>query len=275
VGSNAVATNNEELRALRRRCAELENELESRRLAQKHRLQIAANVHRSLLPNRGCHDRIRIDVRYNPIEEVGGDYCQVRFPDQSTCYITMCDVMGHGVGAALLATRITSEVRYGMMYRQEPRDIVRWLERFTQQYFSHTGLFFTFVALLIDLDRMELTYSGAGHPSPLVFRPEADEPLCLPSQNSVIGLGMTDKINVAQDTVALHAGDRLFLFTDGLFEVVDAEKHQLGIPGLTHLATTTMDRDLFEVADDLLERIRAYQHGPNTDDQTLVVAEMQ
>ena len=252
----------------------MENELESRRLVQKQRLQIATDVHRSLLPGPIHHDRIWADVRYIPIEEVGGDYCQIRFSDRSTCYITMSDVMGHGVGAALLATRISSEVRYGIMYRREPRDIVRSLERFTQEYFSHTGLFLTFVAVMIDLDSMELTWSGAGHPSPLVLRPRDHEPLELPAQNSVIGLGIRGDDAVGQDTLALQAGDRLFFFTDGLFEVLDAEDRQLGLRGFTDIAKATMGRDLFEVADDVLERVREYQHGPNTDDQTLIVAEM-
>ena len=186
----------------------------------------------------------------------------------------MCDVMGHGMGSALLATRISSEVRYGIMYRREPCEIVASLERFTQDYFGHTGLFLTFVAVKIDLDRMELTYSGAGHPSPFVLRPQGREPLELPAQNPVIGLGITDHDAVGQDTVALEAGDRLFLFTDGLFEVLDAKERQLGVRGFTDVAKTTMGRNLFEVADDVLQRVHEYQHGPNTDDQTLIVAEI-
>jgi len=123
--SNTLVADNEELDLLRRRCAKLERDLERRRLAQEQRLRIAADVHRSLLPGPVRHDRIWADVRYIPIEEVGGDYCQIRFSDRSTCYITMCDVMGHGVGAALLATRVSSEVRYGIMYRRELPERVR------------------------------------------------------------------------------------------------------------------------------------------------------
>jgi sigma-B regulation protein RsbU (phosphoserine phosphatase) len=275
MNSNTVVADNEELNSLRTRCTELENKLENQRLVQEQRLQIAADVHRSLLPRPIRHDRIWADVRYSPIEEVGGDYCQIRFSDRSTCYITMCDVMGHGVGAALLATRVSSEVRYGIMYRREPRDIVSSLEYFTQEHFSHTDLFLTFVAVRIDLDRMELTWSGAGHPSPFVLRPKEHEPVQLPTQNSVIGVGMADDDAVGQDTLALQPRDRLFLFTDGLFEVLDAEERQLGLRGFTDIAKTTMALDLFEVADEVLERVRQCQHGPNTDDQTLVVAEIQ
>jgi phosphoserine phosphatase RsbU/P len=97
-----------EIRRLQERCAALERELDSFRHSQQKRLDIADQVHRSLLPAPIRHDRIWVDVRYVPVEEVGGDYCQVRFPDSATCYITICDVMGHGTGSALLATRISS-----------------------------------------------------------------------------------------------------------------------------------------------------------------------
>jgi len=263
-----------ELDRLRRRCGELERELEILRMKQRARIAIAADAHQSLLPGPVRRDSIWVDVRYVPIEEVGGDYCQVRFPDPRTCYITMCDVMGHGVGAAILATRVSSEVRYGITYGREPRDIVRSLERFMRQFFADSELFFTFVAARIDLDRMELTYSGAGHPSPLLIRPDENSYRGLTSQNPIVGLGTPDLENVRQDAVALRAGDRLVFFTDGLFEVNNAQGRQLGIDGLARVVRNAADCDLFETADVVLDQIRRYEAGPNTDDQTLIVAEL-
>ncbi len=104
----------DEMRRLRERCAALEQELDVLRHRQQKRLDIADQVHRSLLPTPIRHDRIWVDMRYVPLEEIGGDYCQVRFPDSATCYITICDIMGHGTASALLATRISSacSVRY-------------------------------------------------------------------------------------------------------------------------------------------------------------------
>jgi sigma-B regulation protein RsbU (phosphoserine phosphatase) len=249
-------------------------ELECLRITQQMRLRIAAEVHRSLLPDPVLHDRIWIDVRYVPVEKVGGDYCQVRFPEHSTCYVTMCDVVGHDIGAALLATRISSEVRYGIMYRREPREIVDSLERFMAEYFSDTGMFLSFVAVRIDLERMELTWSGAGHPSPLLMRPSEDKILHLTSQNPVIGLALPGSEKFYQSTVELKSGDRLFLFTDGLFEVLNAEQEPLGIAGLAEIVRSTGFGNLFEVADRVLNRVREYQFEPNNDDQTLIVAEL-
>jgi serine phosphatase RsbU (regulator of sigma subunit) len=62
-------------------------------------------------------------------------------------------------------------------------------------------------------------------------------------------------------------------YTDGLFEVADAADRLLGMRGFLSIAQTTWDHDLFAIADHVLRAIHEHQHGPNTDDQTLVVAE--
>jgi phosphoserine phosphatase RsbU/P len=267
-------TSEPELEALRRQCADLQRQIEQLRAKQQKRLSLAADVHRTLLPQPVRHDRLWVDVRYIPVDDVGGDYCQVRFPDRNTCYITMCDVMGHGVGPALLATRISSEVRYEIMYRREPKDIVDSLQRFMVEYFGNSGLFLTFVAARIDLDVGEVTWSGAGHPSPLLLRAGTESAEQLESQNPLLGIELPGAGESCQSTVSFAPGDRLLFYTDGLFEVVDASDRQLGMQGLVSLAQTTRRYELFAVADQLLQAIREFQAGPDADDQTLVVAEM-
>ncbi len=59
--------------------------LSKERRAASLQLTIAAQVHRSLLPAPIRHPQINVDVRYLPIEAVGGDYCQVRFPQPASC----------------------------------------------------------------------------------------------------------------------------------------------------------------------------------------------
>ncbi len=269
-----IFTQESEMEDLRRRCRDLQREVESLRAGKRNRLSIAADVHRSLLPRPVRHDNIWVDVRYIPVEDVGGDYCQVRFPDQHTCYISVCDVMGHGTGSALLATRISSEVRYSIMYRREPRDILSSLEQFMSEYFSEAGLFLTFIVARIDLERREITWSGAGHPSSLIIRPQSGDVLHLASHNGIIGADLLKSHPPQQETQSLQAGDRLFFFTDGMFEIENASETQLGLDGFAKLAKSTMNHDLFEAADTILEVIHEYQSGPDTDDRTLVVAEI-
>jgi serine phosphatase RsbU (regulator of sigma subunit) len=264
----------EDVDGLHRRIAELERALEQSERRHQWRLDLAAEVHRSLLPSAVRHKRISVDVRYLPIEAVGGDYCQVRFPDLETCYITICDVTGHGVSAALLATRVSSEVRRAILAGCGPAEIIQLLNEFFDDYFRATHLYLTFFAARIDLAGRRITYSGAGHPSPLLLsrRTQAVEPLV--SQNPLIGV-MRDALDEdPEHGIDIEPGDRLLFYTDGLTETENESQRQLGVGGLARIGLATLGRDLFETADAILEQVDVYHFGPVTDDKTLIVAEV-
>lgn len=269
-----AATSETEVEQLRQRLAATEQELEAYRARLRWRLDLAAEVHRSLLPRPVHDERILVDVRYVPIDQVGGDYCQIRFPDPETCYITMCDVTGHGFGPALLATRVSSEVRSGIVYGRPPRDIVRSLNRFICEHFSEANLYLSFLAAEIDLSRRRITFSGAGHPSPLLIRSNGATVETLASQNPLIGVVKEILTDEPEHTVELEPGDRLVFYTDGLTETVDAAGHQLGTAGLAQIVSGGMTVELFEMADYVLDRVARYSHGPPNDDKTLIVSEI-
>ena len=109
---------------LRCRIAELEQLIDVEQRRTQAHLRLAADVHRSLLPSPARTDRAEIAVRYEPLAGVGGDYCQVHFPGEHVCYVTMYDVTGHGIGAALLATRVSSEVRQSVHLGGSPVEVV-------------------------------------------------------------------------------------------------------------------------------------------------------
>ncbi len=238
----------------------------------ENQLRLAALVHRSLLPSPVRSPRIDVDIRYQPVESVGGDYCQVRLPDPSICYITICDVCGHGIGPALLATRVSSEVRHFIRDRVPPREMVRLLNNFIYENFRETGLFLTFLAARIDLCEQTLTYSGAGHPGPLWLRRSTESAETLPSQNTVLGAFPDCLGDEPESTVEFAAGDRMVFYTDGLTEVVGADGKLLGEDGLVRIASAGCSMDLAAMADHILDQLN--RHGQAEDDQTLIVAEM-
>ncbi len=264
----------DDLRRLKRQLAETERTLYTRQMKLDRDLLLAAKVHNSLLPKPVKHPRISVDIRYLPVEEVGGDYCQVRFADPSTCYITVCDVTGHGIGPALMASRVSSEVRHSILDGCAPRDIVQSLNQFVRAYFEGTELYLTFLATRIDLHCSRITFSGAGHPCPLLIRREGLAVERMISQNSMIGLMDDCLSDEPQQTIDLQPGDRLIYYTDGLTETANENGDYLGTDGLEEIAVDAMSVDLFDAADHILDRVTQRQHGPPTDDKTLIVAEI-
>lgn len=257
---------------LRRQLDEANEALRETKARFRKKLELAAKIHHSMVPSPVRHERIDIDVHYLPIEEVGGDYCQVRFPGDDLCYITMCDVTGHGIGPSLLATRVSSEVRSYIASRSEPQSIVQRLNAFIYENFQGTRMFPSFIAARIDLAKSEITWSGAGHPPVLLIRHGNGGVELLPSQNLLIGVMQHSLSAEPQHTAPLSEGDRLLFYTDGLTEETNPAGEQFGEERLIASASRAMSQDLFNMAGQMLEEIATHRAGPISDDMTLIVA---
>ena len=133
---------------------------------------------------------------------------------------------------------------------------------------------FPLTSARIDLTRREITYSGAGHPSPLLLRRRTHEVEPLVSQSPLIGVMRNALDAEPEHTVDVEPGDRLIFYTDGITETENGQHRQLGVVGLSRFGLETLDRDLFETLDAILSQINAYESGPATDDKTILVAEI-
>jgi serine phosphatase RsbU (regulator of sigma subunit) len=260
--------------------AELEDEIdklrrlvEDRERERKRSLAIAAQVHQSLLPGPVRHPMIDVETRYVPMATIGGDYCQVRFPTEELCYITLSDVTGHSVQSALLAARVSSEVRQMIRELLSPRDIIERLNRFIIRHFADAGLMLSFLCVRIDLHSGRLVYSGAGHPPALLWRDGQRVPQRLVSQNMLIGVQEDCLDDDPQTEIELGSGDRVLLYTDGLIEATNAVGQQLGEDGLSAIAAAVGHHGIVEYADAVLGWVQARQGGPVRDDTTLIVAD--
>lgn len=241
-------------------------------------LELAARVHKSLLPRPLRSQKLDVDVRYIPVDAVGGDYCQVLLPRPSVGYITMCDVSGHGIGAALLATRISSEVRHWVHEDRKPAEIIQLLNAFVLNYFGDTGLLLSFSALRIDFSDSTASWSGAGHPGPIIERPgslSSDEFYPLLSQHTLIGAAEEIAVDESSErSFQLASNDRLVFYTDGLTETRNEENELFGEERLRRAVHGSMTTPLFEVADHILKHVHRFRFGSIRDDMTLMVAQL-
>ncbi len=172
---------------------------------------------------------------YEPAEFVGGDYFDYQpmpGPDASApskrWAIAVGDVAGKGMPAALLMARLSAEVRLLVQAEPDPIRLVSRLNRNLCEVGAEK--FVTFLLVVADGDRHELTVINAGHPSPIIRR--ADGRLeVVSATNASMPLGVRDNETYQAATTPLGHGDVVVLFTDGV-ETMSLNGELLGMDRL-------------------------------------------
>ncbi|HLW49218.1 MAG TPA: SpoIIE family protein phosphatase [bacterium] len=190
--------------------------LERARLyAREH--QVAATLQRALLPAALPQiPGIQIDAVYRagmPDSDVGGDwYDALALPD-GRLMLTVGDVVGRGLAAAVTMGQMRQAVRAAALEGRPPSEVLALASRLLRAAGGDQDMT---TAILGVLDPLEstFTYATAGHPAPLLVGDRGAE--VLPSGG--LPLGFLGEHAVPQWTVDLPSGALLVLYTDGLTE---------------------------------------------------------
>jgi serine phosphatase RsbU (regulator of sigma subunit) len=192
-------------------------------------LEFAVLIHRTLVPQSVSNERVDIEVTYRPTTGVGGDYAEIKFPDEDRMLIIVCDVTGHGVPAALLVNRLHAEFQHLSQECPSPGILLGKLNEFIQHDFAQTGMYLSAFCGLADFRRGRLAYSNYGHPAPFLLAADKSGVEALGSQSSLLGVRLDEEPGVLHEKeVPLAPGDRLLLFTDGVVEATDEDGDSFG-----------------------------------------------
>jgi sigma-B regulation protein RsbU (phosphoserine phosphatase) len=116
-----------------------------------------------------------------------------------------------------------------------------------------------------------LTYANAGHNPPILVR--ADGSSARLTQGGTV-LGVFPDWAYEQQQMAIGAGDRLVLFTDGISEAQDADGEEFGEDRLVDIAAAARRGAASDVQTAIFDAVRAFNGGTYTDDATLIVIAM-
>jgi sigma-B regulation protein RsbU (phosphoserine phosphatase) len=211
-------------------------ELREKNALLEEDLETARELQNSLLPQQYPRfpssaspeaSALRFRHFFRPCSAVGGDFFQILQISDSVAGVLICDVMGHGVRAALVAAILRALVEGSRDRATEPARFLQELNRGISHILKHTHLtmFVSACYLLVDIAQGELRYANAGHPIPLcVHRAlRSAEPLPFNASKPDPVLGIFADAQYHSSSCKLSAGDTLLLFTDGLFEVEGAD----------------------------------------------------
>jgi sigma-B regulation protein RsbU (phosphoserine phosphatase) len=248
--------------------------LEAEQKAMTAELKLAQAVQRTLVPPDIVKPEVQVVVKQIPSSFVGGDYLQASMPRPDLLYLCIGDVSGHGVAAALVASRIHGVVRRLILEQKSPVQFLDELNKAALRILQHTYFFVTFAVFRVDLAARRIDYATAGHPAQLLLRADGTvEALSTPNRL----LGMDADIfdpERATDATSFGPGDSLVLFTDGLFEIPGEHDGEiLGEAGLQTMLENLGGLPPTLIAGDVLRELADFQGDSKfEDDVSLMVA---
>jgi len=243
-------------------------DLRQKRVSEQLEQQEAAQIQRALMPGEiATQDGLTIAAASQSARTVGGDYYDVIRLGEYRSAVCIADVVGKGVGAALLMSNLQAAVRTLAPEIAEPRS---FCERVNQTILANTvpGKFITFFYCVVDTDEQRIRYTNAGHTWPILGRADGSHER-LNSEDVV--LGMVHRWDYHQQETRLRPGDRLVFFTDGITECLDQNGDEFGEERLIDLITRNVHLSAAELRDTIFNSAREHCNHALSDDATLIV----
>ncbi len=202
-----------------------------------------------------------VDYLYYPSAGVSGDMFDFVKADAGTLWVIIADVMGHGVASAMLSTMVKVMFRYAVERHKQPDAVLSEMNRFFCHLFDKDNAM-NFTAFVCKIDETTLSYSSAGHPYPLVLKADGS---CKSLALSGFMAGLFDDATYELRTEPFERGDRLFCYTDGLYDAgYDTTKVRILSDDMRHIVKTLPWDDLS--ADMWLDRLLKFFKVDQIDD---------
>ncbi|MBE6416976.1 MAG: PAS domain S-box protein [Akkermansiaceae bacterium] len=276
-GIVGISSDVTELIKTQQRYRRLAEQLDERNRALEKEISLAREIQHALQPLRipdrkwtdatGNTRRIaRFHHVYMPCTGVAGD-CFAVFPvGDSGVGMLICDVMGHGVRAALIASMLRGLMEQVSTLADTPGLLLSSLNRQLFRIFSQANItmFASACYVYLDLDKRRLTLSGAGHPAPIIL--SAEGRAILPPIPRSPALGLLDTALYRESEIALEPGMKLMLYTDGLYEASNAQGEEMGVQRIMSFLQHRMPQNIKEMIDISLAGMHQFTGSTKQDD---------
>jgi serine phosphatase RsbU (regulator of sigma subunit) len=194
--------------------------------AMERELVDAADYVASILPRPIAEGPVLAEWFFQPSARLGGDAFGYQMLDHQHFAAFVLDVAGHGTAAALHSVSVANVLRQRLLPEidfRDPAAVIRSLNRMFPME-RHNSLFFTIWYGVYDLADRVLTFATGGHHAGHLIPPPPLHPVPLATRNPSIGI-VPDR-DMAAARVSIPPGSALYLFSDGVFEIVDRDDRQ-------------------------------------------------
>jgi len=239
---------------------------EGKRYFKAHtEIRLASEIHRELVPSFVSQvGEFELHGSSQPSGEVGGDLVDV-IPEGNRWFGYVADVSGHGVPAGVMMAMVKSAIRMHWVQGQSASSLMEPLNSVVRAVRAQ-DMYVTCAYLQSD-GGTTLRFSLAGHLPILHFKAASGTV----AEHSVLNfpLGLFPQPAFETSEIQCSPGDVLVILTDGLTEVFDRNGTELGLEPLKRALRESAAEPLEQISLSLQRTAR--QHGPQSDDQTMLI----
>lgn len=197
---------------------------------------------------------------------VGGDFIDVFGVHGNVVGITLGDISGKGIDAAVTTALVRTTLRVHAVDGLPPADVVRKANQVMRR-FTEADAFATLWFGLLNVRSGVLRYVCAGHP-PAIILPAKGEPSELVCKDPI--LGAFDEAMFYENQTIMIPGDRLLMYSDGATEARTPDGEFMGSAGFMELVRAHRDTPASELAPAIMAELREFSAGLLRDDVALL-----
>jgi serine phosphatase RsbU (regulator of sigma subunit) len=265
-------------RVIRRKNEQMETDL---RMATELQQALMPNVYPSFLAgSRQVPTRLHFYHRYLPASMMGGDFFHIARLSDDTAGTCICDVMGHGVRAALITAMLRALIETHAAEAADPGRFLTELNGEFTRILKQTGtlVFATVLYCVVNIRDRDARFARAGHPAPLHVCRTAGEVRTVASGEGSSGpaMGLIPNAQFKTTKTKLAPGDLLLFFTDGIIEAETVGGGDFGVEGLRKSVLSKLDQPTESLLEGIINDVYRFANSMVlTDDVCLVAAELQ
>ena len=253
--------------------ARLRNE-EEKLIALKEELQIARSIQKSFLPTEENFENIKFICGTNiPAREVGGDFFDVVTLDDNRIFVSIGDVVGKGVPAALLMANVMAIQRAQLKSIDSfsPEKLANSLNQVICDL-NKPNQFISALFGIIDISSGLFEFVNAGHLPPMVIDKNSEITIL---KEADIVLGILGANVYKSQKINITNGSNLFLYTDGLTEATNSTKDEFGIVRLIEILRKNQCKSANDICSEILAKLNEFRGSTEqNDDATMILVKI-
>lgn len=223
-------------------------ELNNEKMKQATELTVASKIQQGFLQKNSINSNdYYIQCMMKPAKNVGGDLYDYIELDENHTLMVIADVSGKGITAAIIMAVTLILIREYAKLHLTPAEILEKLNE-TLSKKNPAMQFITAFIGVYNRSSKTFTYSNAGHNNPYIV---SDKVITIDNPDGTV-LGLFPNEKYTNKTIQLNTGDTIFMYTDGVTEVINDKKEFYGIKNLeaklneyTNSSSTNLVKDIY------------------------------